>query len=120
MNSASSMTVLQFFSRVSRAVKSYNTAFNDTGAGKELREGLTVNPKLWSDIMAEIKNVVDVLVKLSERADLWDLPIGQGMASSDWQVLVAAGEAPKGADTKDKPIVSIQELSALGWIFPGK
>ena len=117
MNSASSMTVLQFVSRMSRAVKSYDTAFNDTGAGKELREGLTVNPKLWSDRMAEIKNVVDVLMTLAGRADLWDLPIGQGIASSDWQVLAATGGSPKRTDTKEKPVVSIQELSAMGWKF---
>ena len=117
MNSACSMTVLQFFSRMSRAVKSYDTAFNDTEAGRELRDGLTANPKLWSDIMAEIKSAMDVLMTLAGRADLWDLPIGQGIASSDWQILVATGESPKSTDTREKPVVSIQELGAMAWKF---
>ena len=34
------------------------------------------------------------------------------------QIGVATGESPKGTDTKEKPIVSIQELTALAWVFP--
>ena len=100
VSSASSVTVLQFFSRMKRAMKGYDTAFQDTGPGRELREGLTSDTKLWSGIMAEMKRVVDIFVKLSESVDLCDLPIGQGMASTDWQVLVATGESPRGTDTR--------------------
>ena len=34
VNSASSVTVLQFFSRMKRAIKGYDTAFHDTGPGR--------------------------------------------------------------------------------------
>ena len=61
--------------------------------------------------------MVYLLEKLSERTDLRDLPIGQGMASHDWQVLVATGEAPKNTDTGEKLVVSIQDLSAIVWNF---
>ena len=61
------------------------------------------------------ENAVDVFLTLANRTDMWDLPIGQGIASTNWQVLVTTGVAPKKTDYGEKPVVGIQELSAMGW-----
>ena len=53
-NTAQSLSVTQFFNRMNRAVKSYQTAFQDKQYGIEFMDAMTTNRELWKEVLHEM------------------------------------------------------------------
>ena len=118
-HTAQSLSVAQFVSRMSRAVKSYQTAFQNKQLGIEFRKAMTSNSELWKGILDEMSAATDLFAEMAQRPDLHDVPIGTGITFPDWRLMVETGRVvTRGASPRTEPhIGGIAELMGLSWTF---